>query len=118
MDLWEFIVVVIVLLAIILVVYYYTKGAKGDIALSRPVESRVDEYLDRRFAQMVDEWELVSNPRLRTFKDQHIKEIEGDEARILELKNYESWMQTTLGSMEARLDTLEKELAKKGSPKE
>ncbi|PKL69514.1 MAG: hypothetical protein CVV30_08140 [Methanomicrobiales archaeon HGW-Methanomicrobiales-1] len=117
MDLLEFIIIVIVLCAIIFLIYYFIRGAKGDISLDRPVESRVDEYLDRRFQHMVEEWQLVSHPKLQQFKEQHYKEIENDEARLAELKKYESGMQTTLSTLEARLDTLEKELARKGSSK-
>jgi len=115
MDILEFIIIVIVLCAIVFLIYYYIRGAKGEISLTRPVESRVDEYLDRRFQSMVDEWELVSHDRLRSFREQRTKEVENNEARLAELKKFESGMQTTLVSLEARLDTLEKELAKKGS---
>jgi hypothetical protein len=117
MDLLSFILIVFCLCALIFLVYYFIKGAKGDISLTRPVESRVDEYLDRRFQSMVDEWQLVSHPKLRQFKEQHYKEIENDETRLAELKKYESGMQTTLTSLEARLDTVEKELARKGTAK-
>jgi len=117
MDVLEFIIIVIILCALIFLIYYFIRGAKGDISLARPVESRVDEYLDRRFQQMVEEWQLVSHPRLQQFKEQHYKEIENDEARLVELKKYESGMQTTLTNLEARLDTVEKELAQKGTTK-
>lgn len=95
----------------------YPGGTKGDISLARPVESRVDEYLDRRFQQMVEEWQLVSHPKLQQFREQHSKEIENDETRLAQLKNYESGMQTPLVNLAARLDTVEKELAKKGTAK-
>ncbi len=117
MDLLTFILLVIILCVIIFLVYYFFRGAKGDIALSRPVESRVDEYLDRRFQSMVEEWQLVSRPRLAKFQDQRIPEIEQDEARIAELTSYETGMKNTLASLEARLDALEKELAGKGNTK-
>lgn len=117
MDVLEFIIIVIILCAIIFLIYFFIRGAKGDISLDRPVESRVDEYLDRRFQHMVEEWQLISHPKLQQFKEQHYKEIENDEARLAELKKYESGMQTTLSTLEARLDTLEKELARKGSAK-
>lgn len=117
MDLLEFIVIVVILLALLFVIYYFIRGQKGEISLSRPVESRVDEYLDRRFQSMVEEWELVSRSRLAGFKDQRTKGLEQEEARLAELKTYESKMQSTLVSLEARLDTLEKELGPKGSAK-
>ena len=117
MDLLTFIILVVILCTLIFLVYYFFRGAKGNISLTRPVESRVDEYLDRRFQSMVDEWQLVSRPKLREFQDLHAKEIEQNEARLADLKNYEAGMQTTLASLETRLVTLEKELAAKGSPK-
>ena len=115
MDILEFLVLVLILGTTIFLVYYFFRGQKGNISLARPVESRIDEYLDRRFQSMVEEWQLVSRPNLQKFKEQHSKDIEQDEARLGELKTYESGMQTTLASLEARLDTLEKELAHKGS---
>ena len=117
MDVLEFIIIVIILCALIFLIYYFIRGAKGDISLARPVESRVDEYLDRRFQSMVEEWQLVSHPKLQQFKEQHYKEIENNEARLAELKNYEAGMQTTLVNLEARLDTVEKELARKDPAK-
>jgi len=117
MDILVFIILVLILCAVIFLVYYFFRGAKGNISLTRPVESRVDEYLDRRFQSMVEEWELVSRPKLQKFREQRTREIEQDEARLAELKTYESGMQTTLVSLEARLDALEKDLAGKGSAK-
>ena len=117
MDLFTFIILVLVLAATIFLVYYFFRGQKGDIALARPVESRVDEYLDRRFQSMVEEWELVPRSRLDRFREQKSRELEQDEARIAGLKEYEAGMQTTLASLEARLDALETELASKGSAK-
>jgi len=117
MDLLTFIILVLILCAVIFLVYYFFRGAKGDLSLARPVESRVDEYLDRRFQSMVEEWQLVSRQRLRNFREEREKDLEQDEARLAELKNYEAGMQTTLSSLEARLDTLEKELSRKGSAK-
>jgi hypothetical protein len=117
MEPLEFILLAFVLLVTLFLVYYFFRGQKGNISLSRPVESRVDEYLDRRFQSLVDEWQLVTRPRLRTFKEQKFREIEQDEARLAELKTYESAMQDTLVSLEARLDALETELAQKGNAK-
>jgi FtsZ-interacting cell division protein ZipA len=115
MDILEFIILVLVLCTVIFLVYWFFRGQKGEIALARPVESRVDEYLDRRFQSMVEEWELVPHARLARFREQHTGEIEQDEARLAELKNYETAMKSTLASLEARLVTLEKELAEKDS---
>ena len=111
MDLFTFLVLVLILVVVLFIVYWFFHGAKGNISLSRPVESRVDEYLDRRFQEMIAEWELVSGPQLRRFTEERSRNLSQDEARLGELKQFESGMRTTLSSLEARLDTLEKELA-------
>jgi hypothetical protein len=117
MDLLEFLIIVIILCALIFIIYYFIRGAKGDISMARPVESRVDEYLDRRFQSIVEEWQLVNQPRLQNFKEQKYKELELDEARLADLRKFEADMQNTLVKLEARLDGVEKELAQKGSTK-
>jgi len=117
MDLLEFIIIVIILCAILFLVYYFIRGAKGDISLARPVESRVDEYLDRRFQSLVEEWQLVTHPKLQRFKDGKYKELEQDEARLADLKKFETDMKDTLANLEARLDSVEKELEQKGRTK-
>ena len=73
MDWLEFLVIVIFIAAAFFLIYYYFRGAKGDIALTRPVESRVDEYLDRRFESLVEEWELVNHPKLSEVQGTKIK---------------------------------------------
>jgi hypothetical protein len=117
MDLLEFIIILIILGAIIFIIYYFLRGAKGKLSLTHPVESRVDEYLDRRFQNLVEEWQLVNQSKLKKFKEQKYKELEQDEARLTDLKKFESDMQDSLLKLEARLDNVEKELAQKGSAK-
>jgi archaellum component FlaC len=82
------------------------------------VESRVDEYLDRRFESLVDEWELVNQPKLQKFKEQKSKEIEQDEIRLADLKKFELDLENSLTKLEGRLDGIEKGLAQKGSTEE
>ena len=117
MDWFEFIILVLFIAAAFFLFYYYFRGAKGDIALTRPVESRVDEYLDRRFENLVDEWELVNQPKLQKFKEQKSKELEQDEARITDLKKFEIDLESSLTKLETRLDGIEKGLVQKGSAK-
>jgi hypothetical protein len=107
MDWLEFIILVLFIAAAFFLIYYYFRGAKGDIALTRPVESRVDEYLDRRFESLVDEWELVNQPKLQKFKEQKSKD----------LKKFELDLESSLTKLETRLDNIEKGLAQKGSAK-
>jgi hypothetical protein len=117
MEWLEFLVIIIFIGAAFFLIYYYFRGAKGDIALTRPVESRVDEYLDRRFENLVDEWELVNQPKLQRFKEQKSKELEQDEVRINDLKKFELDLESSLTKLETRLDNIEKGLAQKGSAK-
>ena len=118
MDWLEFLVIVIIIAAAFFLIYYYFRGAKGDIALSRPIESRVDEYLDRRFESLVEEWQLIDHPKLSRFKEQKSKELEQDEARLADLKKFELDLETSLTTLESRLDSIEKGMAQKeGSAK-
>lgn len=116
-DLFTFIIILLILCAITFLVYYYFKGQKGNVSLSSPVESRVDEYLDRRFESMVQEWELVSHARLKKYTEEKEPQLGAEEARLAGLKDSQAGMQTTLSSLEARIDALEKELAGKGAKK-
>jgi hypothetical protein len=117
MDWFEFLVIIIFIGAAFFLIYYYFRGAKGDIALSRPMESRVDEYLDRRFESLVEEWQLIDHPKLQRFKEQKSKELEQDEARLADIKKFELDLETSLTKMESRLDSIEKGLVPKGSAK-
>ncbi|WML67506.1 MAG: hypothetical protein METHP_01039 [Methanoregula sp. SKADARSKE-2] len=116
-DLLEFIVILVVLGAIFYVIYYFLHRAQGKISLTRPVESRVDEYLDRRFQSIVEEWQLVTQTGLQEFRQKGYKELEQDEARLESLKKFESSALDSLQTMEARLDAVEKELAQKRASK-
>jgi hypothetical protein len=118
MDWFEFLVIIIFIGAAFFLIYYYFRGAKGDIAITRPMESRVDEYLDRRFESLVEEWQLIDHPKLQRFKEQKSKELEQDEARLADIKKFELDLETSLTKMESRLDGIEKGLVKKeGSTK-
>jgi hypothetical protein len=117
MDWLEFLVIVIFIGAAFFLIYYYFRGAKGDLSVTRPIESRVDEYLDRRFENLVDEWQLIDHPKLQRFKEQKSKELEQDEARITDLKKFEMDLESSLTKLETRLDNIEKGLAQKGSAK-
>ena len=73
------------------------------------MESRVDEYLDRRFESMVTEWALVQTPAAKRFKEQHEPVISENEAKISELQGFEKEINNSLSRMEDRLNNLEKE---------
>jgi len=107
----EILVIVILAILIIFLVYYFFRGSGGRIALSRPVESRIDEYLDRKFERFVEEWSLVRRPVLNTFKDDRNAALDHDEEQIVMLKSFESEMKTTLDELEGRLNALEDSLA-------
>jgi hypothetical protein len=113
----EILLIVILAILIIFLVYYFFRGSGGRIALSRPVESRVDEYLDRKFERFVEEWSLVRRPVLNSFKDDRNSALDQDEKQIVTLKKFESEMKTTLDDLEGRLNALEDSLATKKSDK-
>ena len=117
MDWLEFLAIIIFIGAAFFLIYYYFRGAKGDLSVTRPVESRVDEYLDRRFENLVDEWQLIDKQKLQRFKEQKSKELEQDEARMTDLKKFELDLESSLTKLEIRLDNIEKGLAQKGTAK-
>ena len=108
----EFVLIVLLIVAVIFAIYFFFRGAKGKISLTRPMESRVDEYLDRRFESMVTEWALVRTPAVKRFKEQHEPVISENEAKVSELQGFEKEINNSLSRMEDRLDNLEKELNK------
>lgn len=112
MTVAEVLLVLIVVAILFFVLYYFLRGSTGRIAVTRPIESRIDEYLDQRFESIISEWSLITKSRLRRFKDRNTPVLEADEKRIAELEAYETEMKVTLDNLEERLDVLEKELAK------
>jgi len=115
MDWFEFIIIVLIIGAGFFLIYYYFRGAKGDISLTHPVESRVDEYLDRRFESLVEEWQLIDQQKLQKFKEQKSRELDQDEARLADLKKFEIDLENSLIQLETRLDGIESGLAQEGT---
>jgi hypothetical protein len=111
----EIILIVVVIVAVVIAIYFFFKGKQGKISLARPMESRVDEYLDRRFESMVTEWALVRTPAVKRFKEQHGPVLDQDEAKVSELQGFEKEINNSLSRMDDRLDNLEKELSKTGA---
>lgn len=109
-------VILIVILVVIagFAIYFFFKGAKGDISLASPMESRVDEYLDRRFESLVTEWALVRTPQARRFVEEHEPQLAADEAEIGDLKVFGDEIGATLNRLEERLEALEKEVDRPG----
>jgi peptidoglycan hydrolase CwlO-like protein len=111
----EIILILVVIIAVVIAIYFFFKGKQGKISLTRPMESRVDEYLDRRFESMVTEWALVRTPAVKRFKEQHGPVLDQDEAKVSELQSFEKEINNSLSRMDDRLDNLEKELSKTGA---
>ena len=100
---------IIILVAVVLfVIYYYWKGTKGGLSLTRPMESRVDEYLDRRFELMIDEWSLVSRAKLQSFRQSKDQVLDTNEEKVAALKDFSETMEGNLKKLEERLEALEK----------
>ena len=108
----EALLILIILGILAFVLYYFLKGSTGRIAVTRPIESRIDEYLDQRFESMIQEWSLTTRSKLRRFERAKAPILSEDERKVDELKTFEKDMKTTLDNLEDRLDALEKELAK------
>ncbi len=107
----------IVVGVVLFIIYYLLKGSTGGIAVTRPLESRIDEYLDQRFENLIAEWSLTTRPKLQKFRAEKSPLVTENETKIAELKTFEKKMKATLDNLEERLDALEKELAETGKRK-
>ncbi len=105
----EILLTIIVIALIAFILYYYFKGSAGHVSISRPVESRVDEYLDRHFEHMVDEWSLMDTYQVRTFREHNDPALTDEEKRMGGLKEFRHEMTDTLTGLEERLNVLERE---------
>ena len=109
----EAVLIIIIVAILLFLIYYYWRGAKGEVSLSRPMESRVDEYLDRRFELMIEEWSLVSRARLQSFRQSKDQVLLANEEKVASLKDFSETMESSLKTLEERLDALEKKTWKK-----
>lgn len=112
----EILLIIVLAIVVLFLVYFFLRGSTGRVSISRPVESRVDEYLDRKFERMIEEWSLVRRPALQAFKRERNEVLDRDEQRIHDLKQIESEMNATLQELEGRLNALEETLGSKESP--
>ena len=64
MTLIEILLIILIVLVILFMLFWFFQGTTGRISLRRPVESRVDGALDRRFARLVEDYEVVRRPKL------------------------------------------------------
>jgi hypothetical protein len=109
----EAFLVIVIIALIIFVIYYYFRGSSGQVQIGKPMESRVDEYLDRRFEMMIEEWSLIPRSRLLSFRTAKDPILAGNEEKVAALKNFHDEMNENLGRLEDRLNALEKQLGQK-----
>ena len=108
MTLIEILLIILIVLIILFLLFWFFQGTTGRISLRRPVESRVDEYLDRRFARLVEDYEVVRRPKLNRFREERGLALDADARKIAELKQFENDFSQNLSDLEARLDELER----------
>jgi len=105
----EIILVIAIIALIAFFLYYFFRGSGGRISVSRPMESRVDMYLDRRFDLLMEEYSLITKPKLRAFKAEKEPDLSEEEGKAEGLKKFRDEMTATLAEMEKKLDVLEAE---------
>ena len=108
----EIILTIIVIALIAFILYYYLRGTSGHVSISRPMESRVDEYLDRHFDQMVDEWSLMDKYQVWSFRENNDPALTEEEKRMNALGEFRHEMTDTLAGLEERLNVLEAEISR------
>ncbi|WOF15650.1 hypothetical protein F1737_02585 [Methanoplanus sp. FWC-SCC4] len=107
----EFFLSAVILIAIIaFIMYYYFKGSTSELSISRPIEGRVDEYLDRHFEEMVSEWSLADKYQVRSFCNNKNSQILADESKTAVLKDFKESMNAKLTNLEERLNVLEEQI--------
>lgn len=106
----EALVVILLIGILLLLVYYYFRGSSGKVSIRRPMESRIDEYLDRRFESIIQEYSLVRTSQLQNFKELNSPLLDESEARAHGLEKAEADLSATLDDLDRRLDALEHEV--------
>jgi hypothetical protein len=107
----EFLVAILLIGILLLIVYYYFRGSSGKVSIRKPMESRIDEYLDRRFESIIQEYSLVRTPQLKGFKEMNTPLLDESEARAHALEKAEADLTATMDDLDRRLDALEHEVA-------
>lgn len=107
MSIPEAFLIIIIACIIAYLIHYFFQGSSGDISLRHPVESRIDEYLDRKYKKGIDDWALIRKPVMERTKKEWNDKLDHDEKRIQEFKEFKNDMATTLDDLEHRLDLLE-----------
>ncbi|MCQ8894086.1 MAG: hypothetical protein NQU46_05585 [Methanolinea sp.] len=110
MTIIEGLLVLILIVLIAFTLYYYLRGSTGRLDISRPLESRIDEYLDRKFDMLIEEWSLVRRPQAEQFRDEKMTLLARDEERMAALKAFEKDFGEELNRLEERIEALEKQV--------
>lgn len=108
----EIILTIIVIALIAFILYYFFRGSSGHVSVRRPMESRVDEYLDRHFEMMVEEWALMDKYQVWTFRENNDPALSQEEKRMDTLREFRNDMTNTLSDLEERLNVLEAETSR------
>ncbi|MBT8506892.1 hypothetical protein AZH53_00415 [Methanomicrobiaceae archaeon CYW5] len=106
----EIALLIILIIIAAFILYYYFRGTGGHVAITRPMESRVDEYLDRHFEMMVAEWSLMDRYQVKSFCANKEKALAAGEEKVTALRTFEEEMNTTLAGLEERINVLEKQI--------
>lgn len=109
MTLAEVLLLLVLFALIALALYYFFRGSSGRIDISRPLESRIDEYLDRKFDRLVEEWSLVRRPLAEQFRDEKISLLAREEERMAALRAFEREFGEELARLEERIEALERQ---------
>lgn len=116
MTLIEFVLSLIIILLVIFIIYWYLAGSRGTVSFRRPVESRVDEYLDLKFEQMMKEWSLVNQSGLKRYRSEREGTLSEYESSLGRLSESEAGLEEQIRQLEDRLNELDQTARKeKGS---
>jgi len=95
-----------ILLVIAVGIWIYRAYIGWSTPFFHPVESNVDRYLDLKFEEIIDTWELVNLPRLNDFKKRVKPRLDKSAEKVSDLKGYKTSLNKKLDSLEKRVDTI------------
>ena len=114
----EWVLIAAIIIIILLVLAWFLKSSTGRVSMRRPIESRVDEYLDRRFEDLIAEHSLVRRPKVQNFREEQGEHLDKAEEKVATIQAAETTMKASLEELESRLDALENNLAGSGKKKQ
>jgi uncharacterized membrane protein YukC len=101
---WFIVVIAILVIALVLVIAWYFSLRKK----RRALPSHVDMYFDENFRKIMDEWDMVSRDKVKSFKRSMNTRLTKVGKNIDDLEKSKRKLESRLGSVEREMERLER----------